>query len=467
MSFAHPLALLLLLLLVPVGLLYWLRVRAPIRTVGTMHFWEKALAEEKDRRRWQRWRSPVSLAVQMIIVIIIAVAAAGPQVPAPKRMVLIIDNSATMRATDVPPTRLDAAKNTALRLIEGLRECDEMAVVALCPTPWEVQPLTSDRSLLNSAVDSVPATAEPPQVDWAVRLARQICMPDEDRLKPELRAANPPRIVLITDASAREATRRAQAGGVEVLRVGTAAGNLAITRFAARRSKADPKQCEFLVEVQNQGNQTAQGSLKIAIDEKPLQLSSPDQPSVGDQTGVRDPKLHSPAARGAGGEGGLPTGRGTGDPKLPSPSGRGAGGEGSSPPVATPPFTIVNNGRWQHICTLDLPAAARIKATIEPGDAYAFDDTAVLDVPAAPVTASSALGQTGIGPMGLISPIAPSLSPGQGEPGADIRVPADIGSDASAMATEKPATPLWLVPAVVAAALVIIEWCLYQRRWTI
>ena len=104
MSFAHPLALLLLLLLVPVALLYWLRVRAPRRTVGTGLFWQKALAEEKARGRWQRWRSKVSLAVQMIIVVLIAVAAAGPQVPAPKRIVLIIDNSATMRATDVPPT---------------------------------------------------------------------------------------------------------------------------------------------------------------------------------------------------------------------------------------------------------------------------------------------------------------------------------------------------------------------------
>ena len=105
MNFAHPLALLLLLLLVPVALLYWLRVRVPSRTVGTGLFWQKALAEEKTRWRWQRWRTKVSVAVQMIIVVLIALAAAGPQIPASKRIVLIIDNSATMRATDVQPTR--------------------------------------------------------------------------------------------------------------------------------------------------------------------------------------------------------------------------------------------------------------------------------------------------------------------------------------------------------------------------
>ena len=49
MSFAHPLALLLLLLLIPVGLLYWLRLRVPRVVIGTGVFWQQALAEEPFR----------------------------------------------------------------------------------------------------------------------------------------------------------------------------------------------------------------------------------------------------------------------------------------------------------------------------------------------------------------------------------------------------------------------------------
>jgi hypothetical protein len=211
--------------------------------------------------------------------------------------------------------------------------------------------------------------------------------------------------------------------------------------------------------VGNQGNQSAQGSVTIASDEKSGQLPSPDQPSVG----VR---------RGAGGEGGLQS--------------------------AAAQFSIVKDGRWQHVFTLDLPSSARLTAKIEPGDFYVFDDAAVLDVPAAPaahrvilsgaersglkeilaanrqvpwkddvIAPSPALGQEEIGPMGLIGPICPLLARGQGEPGGtDIRVPNDVGSDASALVLEPPVPPLWLVPAGLAAVLVIIEWCLYQRRWT-
>jgi hypothetical protein len=48
----------------------------------------------------------------------------------------------------------------------------------------------------------------------------------------------------------------------------------------------------------------------------------------------------------------------------------------------------------------------------------------------------------------------------------DLRVPRDIGSNASALVLPKPWPPLWIVPAALAAVLLIIEWCLYQRRWT-
>ena len=203
------------------------------------------------RWRWQRWRPKVSAAVQMLIVVLVALAAAGPEVPAAKRMVLILDNSATMRATDVQPTRLDEAKKVARRLIEGLRSCDEMAVVAVSAVPIEVQPLTSDKALLASAIDAVQATSDSAAIEWAAKLAREIPSPDKSR---------PPRIVLITDACSREATKQAQQGGVEVLRVGTAAGNVAITRFTARRSKAEPAKCAVLVEVRNQGNSRPRGA---------------------------------------------------------------------------------------------------------------------------------------------------------------------------------------------------------------
>ena len=51
-------------------------------------------------------------------------------------------------------------------------------------------------------------------------------------------------------------------------------------------------------------------------------------------------------------------------------------------------------------------------------------------------------------------------------PNIDLRVPGDIGRDAAAEHYETPRLPLWIPLAAAAAVLAIVEWCLYQRRWT-
>jgi hypothetical protein len=397
MSFAHPLALLLLLLLIPVVLLYWLRLRAPRVVVGTGLFWQQALAEEPLRARWQRWRTPVSQVLHLLTVVLLALAAAGPAIPPPQRIVLILDNSATMRATDVQPSRFDAAKEAARRMIESLRWCDEMAVVTTSPNPVEIQTPTSDQALLRAAVSSARAQDEPPAIDLAVKLAQEIG-PGEKSLPPigpnsgiilqpgQLpRETSPSRVMLITDGCSQSAARNAQKSGVEVLRVGTATGNQAITCFTSRRCKTDPGRCEVFVEVKNHDDRTAQGKLELSIDEKLNQ-------SI--------------------------------------------------------PFAIENNGRWQHLFELRLPSAERLTARRTPEDAYPFDDAAQLHIPAD--QANEVVGHPLMGDVQAV----------------DIRVAADIGSEASRFQLVSPSPPYWVVLGLAAAILLILEWCLYQRRWT-
>ncbi len=204
--------------------------------------------------------------LHVLTVVLLALAAAGPQIPPPQRIVLILDNSATMRATDVPPTRIDAAKTAARQMIDNLRWGDTMAIVTTSPNPLEVQSLTDKKELLRAAVKSVNALPEPPAIGWAVKVAHEIGGSTKDRLKAGPRA---PGIVLITDACEKDATRRAEQAGVEVLRVGSNAGNCAITCFTARRSKTNPAQCEAFVEVQNHSDQSAQGKLELYIGGKP------------------------------------------------------------------------------------------------------------------------------------------------------------------------------------------------------
>lgn len=376
MSFAHPLALLLLLLVIPVALLYWLRPRVPRVMVGTGLFWQKALAEEPFRARWQRWRTPVSLVLHSLTVVLLALAAAGPEIPPPQRIVLILDNSATMRATDMRGTRFEAAKETAQRIIESLHWCDEMAIVATNPAPRELQPFTGNRTLLQAAINSVHADDRPPVIRWAVKVAREI--------NASRNAAA--RVMLITDATDYEAASEAKRSGLEVVRVGGTAGNRAVTRFNARRSNVDPAVCQVFIEVRNLSDQSQQATPDFSIDGKEMEPWSP--------------------------------------------------------------FTMEKNGRWQHLFEVRLPTSARLTVRIWPDDAYPFDDAAELTVPAPPVREIA-------GRLGA-----------RGASAVDIRVPTDIGIDASKVQCEPPWPPLWIPLAAAAAALLVLEWCLYLRRWT-
>ena len=80
MTFANPIALLWGLLAVPIVWLYRQKVRVRREPVATEMIWQQVFAEEPGRTRWQRWRHPVSLGVQLTALALIVTALADPQI---------------------------------------------------------------------------------------------------------------------------------------------------------------------------------------------------------------------------------------------------------------------------------------------------------------------------------------------------------------------------------------------------
>src|SRR5688500_3843026 len=178
MSFAAPTMPWLGLLAVPVILLYVLKVRVRRVPVSTLMFWEKVYEEKAPRSLWERLRHLSSLLLQLALLALLVIALADPvfdwEAKAARRVVLVVDNSASMQATDVKPTRLDAAKRGAVSLLDGLRPRDEMAVLSAGTRPEVVVGMTGDSRTLKDAVDSIPATDGPTRVAEAVDLARRL-----------------------------------------------------------------------------------------------------------------------------------------------------------------------------------------------------------------------------------------------------------------------------------------------------
>jgi Ca-activated chloride channel family protein len=70
-------------------------------------------------------------------------------------VVLVMDVSGSMQATDVAPTRLDAAKRAATTLIDQLPGSDRIALVSFDSQAAVMQGLTTDRSAVKAALDTL------------------------------------------------------------------------------------------------------------------------------------------------------------------------------------------------------------------------------------------------------------------------------------------------------------------------
>jgi hypothetical protein len=265
MNFAHPLALVWLGLAVPIVICYLLKVRLRRVPVSTAMFWSQVFDEKRPQALWQRLRHPASLLVQLAFLALVALSLADPywawESLAAERVVLVLDNSASMNATDVAPNRLAAARDEAASLIRRLRTRDEMAIISVGSSPKVVCGLTSQPGALQQALESIEPTDSPTRIPAAIQLARRL-LGDHAR----------PRIVVVSDGCFAEAGQLAKSDEIELISVGAKTGNVGITQFQVRRSLIDPIGYEIQLEVRNQSDQPVECRLEIDLADQPLDV---------------------------------------------------------------------------------------------------------------------------------------------------------------------------------------------------
>ena len=278
MSLASPLNLLWLAALIPVIAFYILKVRLRRVPISTMLFWQRIYDEHQPRSIWQRLRHWLSLLAQVVLVMLLVLALADPffawETRQLRRIVLVVDNSASMNATDMSPSRLAAAKNDALRVIGGMRFRDELAVVTAGGAPRVVCGFSSHGRTLANAVEDVVSTDNPTLIAEAVELA--------DRLLGERQDGHQREIVVLTDRE-RHSLRAVEPRLLEepqltVRQFGFHTGNVGITRFQVRRSLIDPLGYEILAEVTNASDDPVECRLEMdlnddVVDVVPLKLT--------------------------------------------------------------------------------------------------------------------------------------------------------------------------------------------------
>ncbi len=177
MTFAWPLALL-SLLLIPLALVGYVLIQRRRMKYAARFTNLDLLANVVERSPGWRRHLPAALALAALAALLVALARPQTSHARPRShatVVLAIDVSGSMSATDVRPTRLEAAKAAARRFIDQLPKGFRVGVVSFSTTAQVATPATTDRTLVDAAIDSLGAnggTAIGDALVQSVRLGR-------------------------------------------------------------------------------------------------------------------------------------------------------------------------------------------------------------------------------------------------------------------------------------------------------
>ena len=214
MSFEWPIALVGLVVLPLLVALYILHER--LRHASRASFGNPDLLPNVIDRKPGRLRHlPLGLLLVALAAMIVGVARPHATVSVQREeatVILAVDVSRSMKATDVKPTRLDAARAAAKAFLAEVPERFRVGVVSFATRAAVAVPPTEDRALAEAALDTL-APGEGTAIGDAVALSVQL-----GQKQREEDGTVPPRAILLISDGARQGGRVEPARAAELAR---------------------------------------------------------------------------------------------------------------------------------------------------------------------------------------------------------------------------------------------------------
>ena len=132
--------------------------RRPVQVPSTL-LWRRSLEDLHVNSLFQRLRRNLLLFLQLLAVFLAMFALLGPRLQGTtaqgRRFVLVVDNSASMAATDVSPSRLEKAKLEAKKIINDMKNDDLAMLISFSDRARVVSNYTGDRRTLLRRLDEI------------------------------------------------------------------------------------------------------------------------------------------------------------------------------------------------------------------------------------------------------------------------------------------------------------------------
>lgn len=263
MNFLSPLAFAFAAAIPVVIVFYLLKRKRVVKLVSSTLLWQKFLADTQASAPFQKLRKNWLLYLQILLLLLAVLALARPYIkttatPSQKR-VIILDGSASMKATDETPSRFEKARAEALKWVDSLRTGDEMVVI-LAGANTEVRAsATTDKTTLRRALENCQPSDSPTRLSPALKMVESLIRDLDRKLNPEIH--------LFSDGAVPElAEFENKALPLIYHKVGSRADNLGITALDARANPEDATQRAIYVSVANVSSNTMTADLELLLD---------------------------------------------------------------------------------------------------------------------------------------------------------------------------------------------------------
>lgn len=270
--------------LLPVIIIFYLlRLRRVEHPVSSTYLWQRMVRDMEANTPWQRLRSNLLMFLQLLFLIILIIAIARPTTPAAgitgPAATLIIDTSASMAADDVTPSRLEAAKDQAHRLVDSLPGSTRLTIIAAGDKARVATSATTDRLLAHQAIDALQAGAGGSDMQIALQLASALA-----KQQPNTQT------IILSDGNVTIPRQVVIPGQVQFAPIGLEGENqaIALLNLQPAPGNAPDRPATAFAQVINYGRQPIQRRIAFYADGALFNTADLDLPPSGEQPVVVD-----------------------------------------------------------------------------------------------------------------------------------------------------------------------------------
>ena len=255
-------------------LLYLLKRRFQEKVISSTYLWEEVLKDMEATTPWQRLKKNLLLFLQLLAAVLLVMALSRPYLPVAggleKQLLVVLDASASMMASDVTPSRWGMAQKEVEKLIDRLGPGEKMTLIKMGEQPEVLQAASGDKNELRRALRDAQLETGRADLEAALSLIASLSRDSRD-------------IMLLIVSDGKTLPMEHDPGikcPVEFIQIGRGSDNLAITTLATRR---DSGQVLALARVQNFGEKAVVSDIELRVD--------------GELFDIREIKLEAEGAR--------------------------------------------------------------------------------------------------------------------------------------------------------------------------